>query len=61
MIKLRRFGLAASLGIDRKEAELYIKTYFELHAGVRKFIDQTIARHSCRTRSLTISLNHPCD
>ena len=24
------FGLAASLGIDRKEAELYIQTYFEL-------------------------------
>jgi DNA polymerase-1 len=37
------FGLAASLGIDRKEAETYIRTYFELHKGVRKFIDETIA------------------
>jgi len=37
------FGLATSLGIDRKEAEAYIRTYFELHAGVKKFIQQTIA------------------
>ena len=37
------FGLAASLGIDRKEAEEYIRTYFELHAGVKKFIQETIA------------------
>jgi DNA polymerase-1 len=36
------FGLAATLGIDRKEAEVYIHTYFELHKGVRKFIQQTI-------------------
>ncbi len=37
------FGLATSLGIDRKEAEAYIHTYFELHSGVRKFIQETIA------------------
>jgi DNA polymerase I len=37
------FGLATSLGIDRKEAELYIQTYFELHSGVRKFIQETVA------------------
>ena len=36
------FGLAATLGIDRKEAEVYIHTYFELHKGVRKFIQNTI-------------------
>jgi DNA polymerase-1 len=36
------FGLAATLGIARKEAEEYIRTYFELHAGVKKFIQQTI-------------------
>src|SRR5581483_2566984 len=36
------FGLAAGLGIDRKEAELYIRRYFELYAGVRRFIDETI-------------------
>ena len=37
------FGLAQSLGIDRKEAEQYIRAYFERYAGVRRFIDQTIA------------------
>jgi DNA polymerase I len=37
------FGLAASLGVDRKEAERYIKSYFELYSGVRTFIDATIA------------------
>ncbi|HEV2689356.1 MAG TPA: DNA polymerase I [Bryobacteraceae bacterium] len=37
------FGLAATLGIPRKEAEEYIRTYFELHAGVKKFIQATIA------------------
>jgi DNA polymerase-1 len=38
------FGLAQSLGIDRREAEKYIRAYFERYAGVRKFIDQTIAK-----------------
>lgn len=38
------FGLATSLGIDRKEAEDYIRTYFELHKGVKKFIEETIAQ-----------------
>jgi DNA polymerase I len=37
------FGLAAQLGIERKEAELYIRAYFERYAGVRRFIDTTIA------------------
>jgi DNA polymerase I len=36
------FGLAQSLCIDRKEAELYIRRYFERYAGVRQFIDKTI-------------------
>jgi DNA polymerase I len=36
------FGLAQGLGIDRKEAELYIRRYFERYAGVREFIDRTI-------------------
>jgi DNA polymerase-1 len=36
------FGLAQSLGIDRKEAELYIRRYFERYAGVQEFIDRTI-------------------
>ncbi len=37
------FGLAASLGIDRKEAEAYIQAYFELYAGVKKYIQATVA------------------
>ena len=37
------FGLAQSLGIDRKEAETYINAYFERYAGVRKFIEATKA------------------
>ncbi len=37
------FGLAQALGIDRKEADRYIRAYFERYAGVRKFLDATIA------------------
>jgi len=37
------FGLAQQLGITRKEAEVYIARYFERYAGVREFIDKTIA------------------
>jgi DNA polymerase-1 len=37
------FGLAQSLGIGRKEAEIYIRRYFERYAGVRVFVDATIA------------------
>ena len=37
------FGLAAQLGIGRKEAESYIRSYFELYKGVKEFIDRTIA------------------
>jgi DNA polymerase-1 len=38
------FGLAANLGISRKEADAYIRSYFERYAGVRRFIDETIAK-----------------
>ncbi len=38
------FGLASNLGISRKEADLYIRSYFERYAGVKRFIDETIAR-----------------
>lgn len=37
------FGLAQQLGIDRREADKYIRAYFERYAGVKRFIDQTIA------------------
>jgi DNA polymerase-1 len=48
------FGLAAQLGIPRGEAEKYIKAYFERYAGVKTFIDATIAevRQSGVTRTL---------
>jgi DNA polymerase-1 len=48
------FGLAAQLGISRKEAETYIWNYFERYSGVRRFIDDTIAevRESGVTRTL---------
>ncbi|MES1258163.1 MAG: DNA polymerase I, partial [Acidobacteriota bacterium] len=38
------FGLAANLGISRKEADAYIRAYFERYAGVKRFIEETIAR-----------------
>lgn len=37
------FGLAQSLGIGRGEADQYIKAYFERYAGVRKWLDATMA------------------
>ncbi|HJT90090.1 MAG TPA: DNA polymerase I [Bryobacteraceae bacterium] len=48
------FGLAAQLGIPRGEAEKYIKNYFARYAGVRRFIDGTIAqvRQSGVTRTM---------
>jgi len=48
------FGLAAQLGISRGEAERYIRGYFERYAGVRRFLDETIAevRASGVTRTL---------
>ena len=33
------FGLSQSLGIDRKEAEQYIRAYFERYSGVRRWLD----------------------
>ena len=39
----RSFGLSQSLGIDRKEAEQYIRAYFERYSGVRRWLDATIA------------------
>jgi DNA polymerase-1 len=36
------FGLSQSLGIDRKEAERYIRAYFERYSGVRRWLDATI-------------------
>ncbi len=37
------FGLSVTLGIERREADLYIRAYFERYSGVRRWLDQTIA------------------
>ena len=37
------FGLSRQLGIERKQAQAYIDRYFERYAGVKAFIDQTLA------------------
>jgi DNA polymerase-1 len=48
------FGLAAQLGISQREAQSYIESYFARYAGVRNFIDATIAevRRTGVTRTL---------
>ena len=38
------FGLARNLGITRKQAADYIARYFEEFSGVRKYMDEIIAR-----------------
>ena len=50
----RRSDCRSQLGIDRKEAELYIRAYFERYAGVRRFIDNTIAE--VRRTGMAVSL-----
>src|SRR5205085_1639473 len=40
---LSPFGLAQQLGIEQKEAKRFIDAYFEKYAGVRRFIDRTLA------------------
>ena len=51
---LSAFGLAQQLGIPRSQAETYIRGYFERYAGVKTFIDNTIAevRRTGVTRTL---------
>jgi DNA polymerase-1 len=51
---LSAFGLAAQLGIPRTEAQSYIDNYFKRYAGVKKFIEKTIAevRRTGVTRTL---------
>ena len=56
------FGLAQQLGIDRKEAELYIRSYFERYSGVREFIDRTIEEvrpDRCGQNSVRQTPAHP--
>jgi DNA polymerase-1 len=48
------FGLSQQLGIPRSQSEAYIRSYFERYAGVKTFIDSTIAevRRTGVTRTL---------
>ncbi len=48
------FGLAANLGIDQKEARIYIDRYFERYAGVRTFIDRTLEQTRTEQRVTTL-------
>ncbi len=48
------FGLAAALGIPRGEADDYIKSYFKRYAGVKRWIDATIAEVRASGYALTL-------
>jgi DNA polymerase-1 len=37
------FGLSEALNIDRRDAEKYIRQYFERHPGVKEYITKTLA------------------
>ncbi|GAB4363744.1 MAG: DNA polymerase I [Bryobacter sp.] len=49
------FGLASQLGIPKAEAELYIRTFFQRYAGVKRWIDDTIAE--CRETGFSKTLH----
>jgi DNA polymerase-1 len=49
------FGLSAQLGIPRGEADGYIRGYFERYAGVKRWIDSTIAE--VRKSGQTVTLH----
>ncbi len=49
------FGLAAAINIERKEAEEYIRAYFEMYAGVKKWIQQTLEEVRKSGVALTLS------
>ncbi|MBI2902683.1 MAG: DNA polymerase I [Candidatus Methylomirabilis oxyfera] len=48
------FGLASDLGITHEEAALYIDRYFQMHLGVKAFIDRTV--QDARDRGLVTTL-----
>jgi DNA polymerase I len=51
---LSAFGLSQQLGIEPSEAKKFIEAYFEKYAGVRQFIDATLAeaRREQKVRTL---------
>jgi len=48
------YGLARDVGVSREEAALYIANYFRNYAGVKRFIDETIA--TARERGYVLTL-----
>lgn len=48
------FGLASQLGIPKKEAEIYIRTYFDRYRGVQRWIESTIAEVRATGRTKTM-------
>ena len=48
------FGLAAQLGIERGEAESYIKGYFARYSGVKRWIEKTIEEVRQSGHTLTL-------
>ena len=48
------FGLAANLGIDQKEARVYIERYFERYAGVRRYISRVLEQTRNEQRVTTL-------
>jgi DNA polymerase-1 len=49
------FGLSQNIGVSQAEAKKYIETYFERYAGVKAFIDRTIAEAKERGYTMTIA------
>lgn len=44
MYGMSAFRLSNELGIPRKDADAFIKAYFGTYSGIRRFIDDTVAR-----------------
>ena len=51
---LSAFGLSQQIGIDQKEARRFIEAYFEKYAGVRTFIDRTLAQARAELKVSTL-------
>ncbi|MEZ5332613.1 MAG: DNA polymerase I [Thermoanaerobaculia bacterium] len=54
MYGMSAFGLASNLGIDRKEAQAFIDAYLERYAGVKRYMEETLAAAEERGRVETL-------
>lgn len=52
---MSNFGLSNELNISRKEAEEYIKEYFNLHRNVKAFMDMQVAMAKAEGYTITIT------